>query len=138
MKVVLDTNVLISGLLNPFGTPSEIVRMAASGKLMICYDARILTEYRQVMLRPKFRFTHEQVDALLDYIERQGTLAASEPAKIFLPDDDDEMFLEVAIACQAHYLITGNLKHFPANKCAGANVVSPNAFIDILKRNSKN
>lgn len=44
MKVVLDTNVVVSGLLSPFGPPGEIVRMTADGFLELCYDARILSE----------------------------------------------------------------------------------------------
>jgi len=45
MKIVLDTNVLVSGLLTPFGTSGEIVRMVSAGRLNLCIDARILLEY---------------------------------------------------------------------------------------------
>ena len=48
MKVVLDTNVLVSGLLNPYGPPGRIVQLAAAGELQLCLDARILAEYREV------------------------------------------------------------------------------------------
>lgn len=65
MKVALDTNVVVSGLLSPFGAPGEIVRMVASGALELCYDARILCEYRNVLLRPKFSFDQIHVDYFL-------------------------------------------------------------------------
>ncbi|MBM3277488.1 MAG: PIN domain-containing protein [Candidatus Handelsmanbacteria bacterium] len=46
MRVVLDTNVLVSGLLSPYGPPVELVRLVAMGVLQVCYEARILAEYR--------------------------------------------------------------------------------------------
>ena len=56
MRIVLDTNVLVSGLLTPFGSSGEIVRMVFSGELILCIDARILSEYKEVLNRPKFKF----------------------------------------------------------------------------------
>ena len=72
MNIVLDTNVLVAGLLSPFGTCGEIVRMVSSGELILFFDARILSEYDEVLRRPKFRFAKEKVDALLDYILYRG------------------------------------------------------------------
>ena len=54
MKVVIDTNIIVSGLLTPFGSPSEILRLLALGKLIICFDTRIMAEYLGVLNRPKF------------------------------------------------------------------------------------
>lgn len=56
MNIVLDTNVLVAGLLSPFGTCGEIVRMVSSGELRLSFDARIFTEYEEVLNRPKFKF----------------------------------------------------------------------------------
>jgi putative PIN family toxin of toxin-antitoxin system len=113
MRVVLDTNVLVSGLLSPFGSPAQVVRMVASGVLVVCHDARILSEYRDVLLRPKFPFTRDAVDALLDQIASRGEAIASVPLRTALPDRDDEPFLEVTVSGGAEALITGNLKHSP-------------------------
>lgn len=68
MNIVLDTNVLVSGLLTPFGSSGEIVRMVSAGVLVLQYDSRILLEYRDVLCRPKFQFNKGQIDLLLDYI----------------------------------------------------------------------
>ena len=65
MKIVLDTNVVVSGLLCPFGPSGEVVRIAVSGELQLCYDARILSEYEEVLLRPEFSFTSADVYDLL-------------------------------------------------------------------------
>ena len=61
VNVVVDTNVLVAGLLSPFGPPGEIIRMIASGAVTLCVDARILTEYAEVLSRPKFQFETEQI-----------------------------------------------------------------------------
>ena len=51
MNVVLDTNVLVSGLISPFGPPADIVRLLAAGAIRVCYDACIFGEYREVLSR---------------------------------------------------------------------------------------
>ena len=133
MKIVLDTNVLISGLLSPYQAPGEIVRMVASGALSVCYDARILAEYRDVLLRPKFGFEKRHIDDLLEQIQICGHSTSSKPLAKALPDAADEAFLEVTIASGAAHLITGNLKHFPHIKHSGIQIVSPAKFIQIFK-----
>lgn len=134
MKVVLDTNVLVSGLLSPYGPRSQIVLMVASGTLTLYYDARLLTEYREVLLRPKFPFEAEAVEALLDQITALGELVASEPLAKALPDPDDEPFLEVAVAASAEALVTGNIKHYPPESRAGILVCSPAELVEHLRR----
>jgi len=57
VKVVLNTNVLLSGLLKPYGKPAAILRLVLSGALQVAYDGRILSEYRTVLLREKFHFS---------------------------------------------------------------------------------
>jgi putative PIN family toxin of toxin-antitoxin system len=129
MKIVLDTNVLAAGLLSPFGPCAEIVRMVSSGDLMLYLDSRILSEYDEVLHRSKFRFRTDKIDALLDYIEHRGHLVASSPLSTLLPDEDDQPFLEVAVAGQVICLVTGNRSHFPAKQCKGVKVLSPRAYL---------
>jgi putative PIN family toxin of toxin-antitoxin system len=59
MRIVLDTNVLVSGLLNPNGSPAKVVNLALSGALQICYNPEILLEYREVLTRPSFTSIRE-------------------------------------------------------------------------------
>lgn len=129
MKIVLDTNVLVAGLLSPFGPCGEIVRMVSSGEVMLALDARILTEYQEVLVRPKFKFDQDRGAALLDLIEHRGVIIAASPLIQPLPDPDDEPFLEVAIAARVACLITGNHAHFPAKSCQGATVLAPAEFL---------
>jgi putative PIN family toxin of toxin-antitoxin system len=136
LRIVLDTNVLVSGLLSPFGPPGEIVRLVSSGAVTLCLDARILSEYDEVLARPRFGFTHDAVCALLDYIDQASAMVASEPLTDRLPDEDDEPFLEVALACGADHLVTGNAAHFPEEACAGVSVVSPAQFMERYRSRS--
>ena len=133
MRIVLDTNVLLSGLLSPSGPPGNIVRLITSGAVRICYDARILVEYRQVLLRPTFPFAEIQVDSLLDQLEADGDLVAALPLVDRLPDPDDEIFLEVALTGNAHCLVTGNLEHYPEPGRRGVRVVSPREFLEVFR-----
>ena len=133
MKIVLDTNVLVSGLLQPFGPSGQIVLLVASGELVLCHDARILAEYQEVLFREKFRFEPERVDALLEEIRMGGISVAARPLTIRLPDPDDEPFLEIAVAGGAQMLVTGNVKHYPAEARHGVEVISPRSFIELYR-----
>jgi putative PIN family toxin of toxin-antitoxin system len=137
MKVVLDTNVLVSGLLAPFGPPGEMVRMVSSGSLQICFDARILSEYEEVLRRPKFGFSPDETRLLLNQIQGDGFVVAADPLPHRLPDPWDEPFVEVAWAGKAEALITGNIRHFPRSACGGVFVVSPADFLDFYRKNKK-
>ncbi len=137
MKVVLDTNVLVSGLLNPYGPPGQIVRLAAAGELQLCFDARILAEYREVLRRPAFPFRAEEVDALLEQLRAAGEAVGAKPLMQRLPDIDDEPMLEVASAGEVDYLVAGNVRHFPAKCSVGVGVVSPAQFLEIYRETRK-
>lgn len=133
MKTVLDTNVLVSGFLNPYGPPGSLVGFAASGELTLCYDARILAEYREVLLRPKFELDAQAVDDFLAQVEAEGQSVTAAPLPRHLPDHWDEPFLEVALSARAECLVSGNRKHFPARLCLGMKVLSPAEFLDKLR-----
>ncbi len=130
MRVVVDTNVMVSGLLAPYGPAGEIVRMVSAGHLSLCYDTRILAEYAEVLVRPKFPFEHYLVADLLAQVRESGIVVAAVPLQLRLPDPDDEMFLQAALAGDAECLITGNLRHFPPAKRQGITVVTPADFLE--------
>lgn len=137
MNIVLDTNVLVAGLLTPFGTCGEIVRMVSSGELVLLLDARIISEYREVLGRPKFQFDQDKVDVFLEYAEYRGVTIASSPLLDSLPDPDDEPFLEIAIAGRARCVITGNRNHFPTELRHGIEIFSPAEFLTFYKNYRK-
>jgi putative PIN family toxin of toxin-antitoxin system len=134
MKIVLDTNVLVSGLLTPFGPSGEIVRMVTAGVLVLCIDARILLEYQEVLYRSKFKFNKEHINTLLDFIKQFGQVASTIPLKHRLPDPDDEPFLETAIAGNVECLVTGNIAHFPPSCRQGIKIFSPSDFLEFYRK----
>ena len=128
MNVVIDTNVLISGLINPNGIPAKIINLLINERIALFYDNRILHEYRDVLHRDKFGFTSEIIDPLLDFIKYEGHFVTANPLATHFKDENDKMFLEVAKSVSADYLITGNTKHFPKNNL----IVTPKEFLDKL------
>ncbi len=132
MRIVLDTNVLVSGILSPHGPPAAVLRALLTERVMLCFDERILSEYRGVFARGKFSFDRELVEELITFLETAGSPTLAAPLATALPDPSDQMFIEVAVASHADFLVTGNLKHFPDKATEGVSVVSPRAFLDAM------
>jgi putative PIN family toxin of toxin-antitoxin system len=134
LRIVLDTNVLISGLLSVTGPPGRIVSLIPKGIFVPCFDGRILSEYREVLLRPRLGIARHFAERLLADIEEEGEIVVATPLPDRLPDPTDDPFLEVAIAAKADLLVTGNLRHFPSRLRYGVAVVSPREFLESLRR----
>ncbi|MGO8693158.1 MAG: putative toxin-antitoxin system toxin component, PIN family [Rectinemataceae bacterium] len=130
MRVVLDTKVLVSGLLKPSSWSGKILELAFGGVFEICLDARILQEYREVLHRPKFAFDSEQIEVLLNGLEDLGLWLPIEALDLNLADKDDLVFLEVAVGGRAHYIVTGNKRHFPDSPFAGIHILEPRQFVE--------
>src|SRR5512136_1081637 len=107
MLVVLDTNILASALLSPFGPPARVLDMVSSGDIRADYDDRLMAEYREVLARPKFSFAPGDVATVLAYLEADGERVTARPLPHELPDPDDLPLLEGAAEAGA-VLITGN------------------------------
>jgi putative PIN family toxin of toxin-antitoxin system len=135
VKLVLDTNVVVSGLMTPAGLCSQIVDLVAAGRLQACVDARILAEYEAVLRRPELPLLPRQPDEFLDYIYSFGEPVTPNPLSVTLPHADDRPFLEVAHGAGA-VLVTGNLRDLPKHARAGVTVLSPREFLDLLERSS--
>ena len=127
MRIVLDTNVLISGLLSPNGKPAQILNLFLNGNIIMLYDNRILFEYISVLHREKFGFKDEWINPLLDFLRSEGEYISAEPMDITFLDEDDKKFYEVAVSGSAVYLISGNLRHFPNDDI----IISPGDFIKL-------
>ena len=131
MKLVLDTNIVVSGLLRSQGNPAQVLALVLSGAVQICQDERILAEYAEVLARPRFKFDPKRVREVLNKVAADGLAvdASGEPG-FDLPDADDEPFLAVALAASADFLVTGNLSDYPPHQRQGCAVVSPAAFME--------
>jgi len=137
MRIVLDTNVLVAGLLSPHGPCAEVLRLAFSGHLTLCLDSRIMVEYDEVLRRKKFGFNLDNIEIIMGHITREGLMTVPAPVGVSLPDRDDEVFIEAAVAAGASYLVTGNSGHFPMRLFQGVKIVSPGEFLTRYRRSHK-
>jgi predicted nucleic acid-binding protein len=135
----LDTNLLVSSLLSD-GPPALIVDWAAMERIRPCFDDRILSEYWDVLSRPKFGFSPLRINRLIHDIVNAG-FGIEVPAKlpleepnvsggVSMPDESDRKFYAAATAATA-ILITGNTKHYPDEPF----ILTPAAFVQRYYRN---
>lgn len=124
---VLDTNVLVSGLLSPFGPPGRLVDVLLSRSLRIAVDDRIECEYREVLERPRLGLEAIRREALLAILQFQDHVIAQPRSHPTPPDEDDIIFLEVALQTAARTVVTGNLRHFQPGCRGPVTVRSPRA-----------
>jgi uncharacterized protein len=133
VRVVLDTNVLVSGTMHPLRVPGEVLRLAIEGKFTSLYDPRILDEYLDVLKRPHFKFNPADIDILINSLKQQGEEIEGPFPVLELDDKTDEKFLEVAWAGMAEALVTGNGKHFPARRARLVKIMNPREFLNAHK-----
>jgi putative PIN family toxin of toxin-antitoxin system len=127
MKVVVDTNVIVSALINTHGTPAKILSLILNGNVKILYDNRIIFEYTDVLSRKEFGFPKEIINDLINYFKHDGEFINSEYTKRKFSDEADKKFYEVYKTGKAKYLITGNLKHFPKEDA----IITPKDFLQV-------
>ena len=132
MKVVLDTNIIVSAFLKPRSKPARILRLVLQGDLFIVCNEHILAEYLEVLKRPKFELNPRRVQTILVFIRSRGINAPALPYPVDLPHSDDEPFLEAALSTGADALVTENTRHFPEKACMGLTVLSPAEFLQML------
>jgi uncharacterized protein len=115
IRVVLDTNILVSALLQPQGLPARTFLMTLAGtRAQLCVSGDIYAEYEEVIRRAKFNRTEAAIETALGAIRQNGVWVKPSEKMHACSDPDDDIFLECAQAARAHYIVTGNRKHFPA------------------------
>ena len=130
--VVIDTNVLVSALLNAKSIPSQIVREALGGVITPLYNSEILTEYEEVLNRAKFRFDKDDIKIVLSALQEYGVKLDAGRMDYDVHDPDDVVFYAVVMEKRKEedaYLVTGNVKHFPHEPF----VVTPREMLDIIE-----
>jgi putative toxin-antitoxin system toxin component, PIN family len=129
INVVLDTNVLVSGLLSANGIPTQIVNAFKDKCFILFYSYEILAEYSDVLFRERLGLNHEDVNNLLEEISKIGILITPDISNIPMSDEDDRVFYDVAKCCNA-YLVTGNTKHYPYEP----HILTPAQFIEMFEK----
>jgi uncharacterized protein len=130
IRAVIDTNVLVSGLVAPSGNEALILLAIHQGLLHPCFSQEILDEYAAVLARPKFGFPPDEINALLGMFLSKGELIRPEQSPLTSPDPQDSKFIDCAHAAQADFIVTGNKKHFPDAPYGPTLVVSAGQLLD--------
>ena len=133
MRIVLDTNVVVSGILSAHGPPAWIVESVLAGEFELVLDGAIRAEYEEVLFRDELGLPRGRVQAFLSLVDRFAWLVAGTgPWPVKLPDPTDERFPCVAHATKS-LLLTGNLKHYPEAVREDVIVLSPRDFLEHVR-----
>jgi uncharacterized protein len=130
LRLVIDTNVLISAALKPAGLQRTVLLLAITKPARLYVSRSILTEYRDVLGRPKLRIRKGHRQQLFQLIKRHSYTVVPTRRLEVTSDPDDNIFLECADAARADYLVTGNLRHFP-RFWKRTKVITPREFISL-------
>ncbi len=132
IRIVLDTNILVSALLNSQGPPAEVFLLTVlEPDMQLCVSGDIYAEYEEVIRRPQFNRSDSEIEATLRTIRERGLWIKPTEKVRACSDPDDDIFLECAQAADAHYLVTGNLRHFPST-WATTQIVTARQFLDAV------
>ena len=131
MLVVLDTNVVVSGLLNESGNPGKVIDLVLENRFQVAYDNRILGEYEDVLPCPELCIRPVRARVVIAFIELTGlyidAVAMSADGFQYL---DDLPLAEVFITANAQALVTSNLRHFSFLVERGLVVYNPAQFLE--------
>ena len=132
IRVVLDTNILISALLSPQGPPAQVFLLVLlDPDTQLCVSGDIFAEYEEVIRRPRLNRSEGEVAAALRAI-RETSFWVKPTEKVYAcSDPDDDIFLECAQAAAAHFLVTGNARDFPA-AWFSTRIVTAREFLDAV------
>lgn len=114
LRLVLDTNIVVSAALKPLGLQRTALTIAITRPALFFVSRPILPEYAEVLGRRELRIRPGTRNQLLEFIRSRSRVVAPRRRIHAAADPDDNIFLECAEAARADYLITGNLRHFPA------------------------
>jgi putative PIN family toxin of toxin-antitoxin system len=134
LKAVIDSNVLISALLNSAGKPRQVVSSLESSAFTFFYPKQLIAELQNAPSKPKLaaKVTRVQVSRLIDLLERKGVLTEPEQIPPVSRDPKDDVFLACAAACTADFLVTGDDDLLNLQKYGNTRIVTPREFLDIL------
>jgi len=135
MRVVLDTNTLVSALLFR-GTTSRLVPVWQSGRIIPLVSRPILDEYLRVLSYPKFHLTAEEAWAIIaeDVLPFAETVRPAGRLSVPCRDPGDRKFLECAISGRSRYLVTGDKDLLEMNPYRGITILTVGEFLEILGR----
>ena len=131
IRVVLDTNIVVSALLQSLGPPAQVLVLAISGALQLCVSGPVYAEYEEVISRPRFHRTAEVISGALRAVRENSLWVRPTETVRACSDPDDDILLECPQAAEAAYLVTGNLRHFPES-WKRTRIVTARQLLDLI------
>ena len=130
-RVVIDTNVLVSSLIQRSYPYLIVNQLFIGGAFSLCISDEVMAEYYEVLERPKFAKFQDffiRAESLLAEIEEKSTKYFPTITLQLISDDDDNMILELADECEADYVITGNTNDFIFPFYKNTKIVTPKEY----------
>jgi uncharacterized protein len=130
LRLVIDTNVLVSGAIKAAGLQRTVFLIAISKPARLYVSHPIFEEYSEVLARTELRIREGLRLQLLQLIKNDSHIVVPTRRLEATSDPEDNIFLECADAARADYLVTGNQKHFP-RFWKKTKVVTPREFVSL-------
>lgn len=134
LKVVYDTNIVVSANLKPGSLPASLVALALGEQVKLFYSPPIFEEYRAVLARPKFGFDPKAIATFLRDLRNAGEVVRPIKSVTVALHEPDNRFLECAQTARADYVLTGNKRHFPFSVFGKTRIVSPAEFALVVAK----
>ena len=131
LKVVLDTNVIVSGLNFPTSNPAKILILVASGEIANFTSRHIVNETRRILI-DKFFWTGEKVEAAEGWLKTFSKLVDPKNRISVIDDDPDNRILECAVEGQADFIISGDHHLTDLKDYQGIKIVAPSTFLALI------
>jgi len=134
LKIVVDTNIFLSGLLNKFGAPAKLINYLRKDAFELVLSGEVLDEYTGVIFEFKNNISIEDaVELFLMIIQKSKFVIPTEKHDV-CRDKDDNKFFDRAIAGLTDYIVTKNIKHFPKKVYGDIKIAKIREFLKILER----
>ena len=130
-RIVIDTNVIVSGLIQRSYPYLILNELFLEDKIEICLSDELVFEYYEVLHRPKFSRYNDflvRAESLLVQIQSRGKLYYPTQQVQIIKDDDDNMLLELAEECKADFIITGNTNDFQIASYKETQITTPKEY----------
>jgi len=131
LRLVLDTNVVVSAALKPEGLQRTVLLLAISKPARWYVSDTILGEYSAVLARPELKIRRGLRQQLLQLIKDHSRVVVPSHLPQITTDPADNIFIECADAARADYLVTGNERHFP-RFWKSTKIISSSEFLNLI------
>ena len=131
LRLVIDTNVVVSAALKPEGLQRTVVLLAMAKPALWYVSAAILSEYSVVLARPELKIRKSLRQQLIQLIKNHTRLVTPSRALRVTADPSDNIFVECADRARADYLVTGNQRHFP-KFWKNTKIISSREFLSVI------